>query len=411
MRSKYGARPLTGISRVPRIDDDGQIHFVAGYDPQTGLYHDQTPAFSVSSTPTHADASKAADRLLAPFKHYKFEDATAGRALLLGLVLTAVQRPFLPTSPMIAVRASMPGVGKGLLVRATAQLAYNSLPVIATWGHSDEEFAKRLDALLIQSPAMISIDNANGRLLRGDTLEAILSEGVADVRPLGRSETIRVRNRSLLVATGNNLIVTGDMARRTLVIDLMPKSASPERDVYPFNPAEIVQQHRTALLQAAFTIMRAYRLAKPAQNLPGIGSFDLWAERVRDPIEWLLGYDISEGFQQNKEEDPQRQEDAALLAALHDNYGTGPFKSADVHVIYGNVSNHRRAPHLHPTKPTPSEEELHAAIETAIGSKDITAKRIGQWAKRVDGAYIENYKLDLHHNRSSNSNEMKVQRI
>ncbi len=127
-----------------------------------------------------------------------------------------------------------------------------------------------------------------------------------------------------------------------------------------------------------------------------------------ETIEWLLCYDISEGFQQNKEEDPRRQEDAALLAALYDNYGTGPFKSADVHFICGNVSSHRRAPHLHPTKPTPQEEELHAAIETAIGSKDITAKRIGQWAKRVDGAYIENYKLDLHHNRSSNSNEMKV---
>ena len=305
----------------------------------------------------------------------------------------------------------MPGVGKGLLVRATAELAFNSLPVIATWGHSDEEFAKRFDALLIQSPAMISIDNANGRLLQGDTLEAILSEGVADVRPLGKSETVRVRNRSLIVATGNNLFISGDMARRTLVVDLLPKSASPERDVYPFNPAEIVQQHRTALLQAAFTIMRAFRLAKPAQNLPGIGSFESWARWVRDMIEWLLGYDISEGFQQNKEEDPRRQEDAALLAALHGYYGTGAFKSADVHAIYSNVTNHRRAPHLHPTKPTPQQDELHSAIEIAIGSKDITAKRIGQWAKRVDGAFIENYKLDVRHNRSSNSNEMTVQRI
>jgi hypothetical protein len=29
------------------------------------------------------------------------------------------------------------------------------------------------------SPAMLVIDNANGRLLRGDTLEMILSEGAA----------------------------------------------------------------------------------------------------------------------------------------------------------------------------------------------------------------------------------------
>jgi putative DNA primase/helicase len=409
MRSKYRARLLTGISRVPRIDDDGQVHFEAGYDAKTGLYHDQTPAFSLPPAPTHADALKALDTLLAPFQHYKFEDAAAGRALLLGMLFTAIKRPFLPTAPMFAVRASMPGVGKGLLVRATAQLAYNSLPVIATWGHSDEEFAKRLDALLIQSPAMISIDNANSRLLQGDTLEAILSEGVADVRPLGRSETVRVRNCSLIVATGNNLVVTGDMARRTLVIDLLPKSAAPERDIYPFNPAEIVQQQRTALLQAAFTIMRAYRLAKPVQTLPGIGSFELWARWVRDLIEWLFGYDISEGFQQNKEEDPRRQDDAALLAALHTIYGATTFKSSDVHTIYSDVANSKR--HIYAPTPTPEQAALHSAIESAIGSKDITAKRIGQWAKRVDGAFIENYKLDVRFNRSSNSNEMTVRRI
>jgi putative DNA primase/helicase len=408
MRSKYGARRLTGICRVPRIDDQGQVHFVSGYDPETGLYHDQTPAFSLPPAPTIADARAAADKLLAPFKHYVFEDAVAGRATLLGMILTALQRPFLPTAPMFAVRASMPGVGKGLLVRSTAYLAYNSLPVIATWGHNDEEFAKRLDALLIQSPAMISIDNANGRLLQGDALEAILSEGVADVRPLGRSETIRVRNRSFIVVTGNNLIVTGDMARRALVVDLLPKSQSPERDTYPFNPAEIVRQHRPELLQAAFTIMRAHRLAAPSQNLPGIGSFELWARRVRDPIEWLFGYDISNGFQQNKEEDPRRQEDAALLAALYNNYGTAAFRSADVHAIYSKVSNFKRLPYV--TKPTQVEEELHAAIEGAIGAKDITAKRIGQWAKRVDGAFIENYKLDVRMNRASNSNELRVTR-
>ena len=30
---EYGARPLRGIVRVPRIDDSGEIHFISGYDP------------------------------------------------------------------------------------------------------------------------------------------------------------------------------------------------------------------------------------------------------------------------------------------------------------------------------------------------------------------------------------------
>jgi hypothetical protein len=133
--------------------------------------------------------------------------------------------------------------------------------------------------------------------------------------------------------------------------------------------------------------MRAYRLARPAQNLPGVGSFDDWAWRVRDLVAWLLNYDLSETFQQNKQEDPHRQDDAALLAALHDIYGAAGVKSADVHAVYSKVATHKRAAHLSPT-PTPQEEALHAAIENAIGTKDITAKRIGQWARRVDGAFI-----------------------
>jgi hypothetical protein len=77
MRSKYGARVLTGISRVPRINDKGHVHFVAGYDSQTGLYHDQTPAFGVPAAPTRYDALKAADELLAPFEHYTFGGGTS----------------------------------------------------------------------------------------------------------------------------------------------------------------------------------------------------------------------------------------------------------------------------------------------------------------------------------------------
>jgi hypothetical protein len=201
------------------------------------------------------------------------------------------------------------------------------------------------------------------------------------------------------------------MARRALVLNVQPKSASPERDIYPFNPAEVVQQRRTAMLQAAFTIMRAYRLAgAPTQNLPGVGSFDLWARWVRDLVAWLLSYDLSEAFQQNKEEGPRRQEDAALLAALHNMYGVSPFKSADVHAVYTKVVTHKRAPHL-PPKPTAQEEELHAAIENAIGAKDVSARRVGQWARRVDGAFVERLKLEVRHDRATNANAITVQRI
>jgi len=41
------------------------------------------------------------------------------------------------------------------------------------------------------------IDNANGMQIQGDLLESMITEGRADIRPLGHSDIVRVRSRSL----------------------------------------------------------------------------------------------------------------------------------------------------------------------------------------------------------------------
>ena len=223
---------------------------------------------------------------------------------------------------MFIPRSAMAGTGKGKLGRALTELAFATAPAKVTWGGSPEEFEKRLAALLLQTPSAILIDNANGRMIKGDLLESIITEGYADIRPLGHSEMIRVYNRAFLMLTGNNPIITGDMARRALPIDVEPKSPDPDRDRFPFDPVEYVSQHRKELLEAAFSIMRAFRQADMPHypQLPAVGSFKDWSRKVRDLVYWLTDCDVSEGFHLNKAEDPHRQNDASLLEALYDCY-------------------------------------------------------------------------------------------
>ena len=78
MRGQYGAPPLRGIARVPRIDDTGIIHFMSGYDPATGLFHDRLPSFHIPLTPSQDDAREAAEVLLFPFSQYNFDDPACG---------------------------------------------------------------------------------------------------------------------------------------------------------------------------------------------------------------------------------------------------------------------------------------------------------------------------------------------
>ena len=411
LQGQYGARPLRGIIRVPRIDDDGTIRFLPGYDPQTGLFLDRSPTFKVPQHPSRGDARKAADVLLFPFSKYQFEDSAAGQALLLAAIFTAIERPFLPVAPMFVVRSSMPGTGKGKIVRSLVRLAFDTEPVAITWGGNSEEFEKRLAALLLRTPGVLSIDNANGMQIKGDLLESIITEGCADIRPLGHSKIVKVRNRSLVTLTGNNPIITGDMARRALSIDILPQSADPERDIYPFDPAEITRRRRTELLMAAFIAMRAFRLVgMPRQKLPAVGSFDDWSRKVRDLVYWLTDYDVSKAFQQNKAEDPRRLGDASLLAALHQHFGVNPFKAADPIAVHKRVKDQGRST-LQSPAPTAAEQALHDAIEDVLGSQKANdAKTFGYWARRIKGARIEGFILETHHNSVTNANDITVRR-
>ena len=404
MQGRYGARPLRGIVRVPRIDDDGKIYFTSGYDPQTGLYHDRPVTFDVLPDLSIENArSLAAEILLYPFSKYQFEDAAAGQALLLAAIFTALERPFLPVAPMFVVRSPMAGTGKGLIVRGLVRLAYDTAPVAITWGGSSEEFEKRLGALLLQTPGVLSIDNANGMQIKGDLLESIITEGCADIRVLGLSKIVTVRNRSFITLTGNNPTITGDMARRTLSINIVPRSADPERDCYPFHPVELIQSRRADYLRAAFSIMKAFRLlGMPRQGLPAVGSFDEWSYKVRDLVYLLTGYDVSEGFRHNKAEDPRRQSDASLLGALHQHCGTKTFKGADVIAVYEKLASHGSC--------TPSERALHDALDEVLGSRNVNAKSFGYWARRVSGAHNGGFVLEARHDPATNANVITVRR-
>jgi hypothetical protein len=139
----------------------------------------------------------------------------------------------------------------------------------------------------------------------------------------------------------------------------------------------------------------------PSQGLPAVGSFDDWS-RIRDLVHWLTDYDVSEAFRRNKAEDPKRQGDACLLAALHQRFDTKPFKGADVIAVYEKVEGH--------TSWTQAERALHDALDEVLGRRGVNAKLFGYWARRINGAHIGGFILGAEHDPTTNANVFKVQR-
>jgi hypothetical protein len=278
-----------------------------------------------------------------PYEFYAFEDPDNGPRQILAANLTALERPYMKTAPMFVVNGVQAGTGKGQVCRAIGRLALGTTPPFMSWGHDDDEFKKRFDTMLLASPAMLVMDNCNGRVLRGDTLEMILSEGEATIRQFNKLEAITVRSRTFLMANGNNIQISGDMSRRGIKINILPRSQSPESDVFPFTPEDYVIEHRDALLSDYYTIMRAFRHAgMPRSGLPAVGSFPEWERKVRDLIFWLTGHDLSGDFKKNKMDDPEQQEDAALLSALRNFSRERWFKASEIDAALKRATEHRR---------------------------------------------------------------------
>jgi putative DNA primase/helicase len=168
-----------------------------------------------------------------------------------------------------------------------AAIAIGQPMPVMTAGRTEEETEKRLGANLLAGQPLISIDNLNGEL-RSDMLCQIIERPVVEVRILGRSERVRIESRgTTYFATGNNLVVAGDLCRRTLPTRLDPQVERPELREFKGNPVATVLADRGAYVAAALIVCRAYHVAgRPGRAKP-IASFEDWSDTVRSALIWL----------------------------------------------------------------------------------------------------------------------------
>ncbi|MGN2393637.1 hypothetical protein ACTFO6_19360, partial [Pelomicrobium sp. G1] len=78
---------------------------------------------------------------------------------------------------------------------------------------ADAESAKRIDAAQLAGDQIIAIDNIE-RPLEGAALAQLLTQGARRIRLLGASTAVTVACTAMVVATGINLLVRGDLTRR-----------------------------------------------------------------------------------------------------------------------------------------------------------------------------------------------------
>ena len=350
MFGEWNLLPLAGVCTAPLLSEDGRVRAANGYDPETALWCCNVPALRLPLQPSCADAGAALLKLRREFQTFPFADAPrswdadlgvevvditepAGRdeSALLVALLTAVCRPSLWLAPGLLVTApavSGAGSGKGLLVRAVCCIAFGIRPRAFTSGGERQELDKRLAAELVEAQPALFLDNANGVVLRSDTLASLLTERPARVRLLGQTRMVPLNSTAFVAITGNGLTVTEDLARRFNPCELDARCEDPETRPFAAGFLQHIEQRRAELLAAALTIWRFGR--QNATRLPRgkpLGSFETWAEWCRDPLLALGCRDPVERIESLKAHDPHRQRIAELFQIWWEQHGAMPIKA------------------------------------------------------------------------------------
>ena len=334
-------KPLDGVITGPTIRLDGSVLDAPGYDAATRLLFDPMgeDVPEVPMRPTLDQARDALDLLMHPFQTFPFVDANA-RGAMLAAILSAAVRPVLPTSPAFAFDAPIQGSGKSLLATCIGAMLENRAPNIwpHTAGQNDDEIRKRLFAALLSGAKTLIWDNVVGTFDSASMAAFITAPTWID-RILGKSEAPSIPNRALLILTGNNMSLAGDLPRRVIICRIDPETNQPFARQFDLHPLQWVLEHRAAMLAAACILIRA-RFTHMADAAPGrLASFEAWDDLVRQTVCWAdmalrpgaFG-DPMDLVREAQAADPESDALFSLLDALRDQFGGAEFNAKEVQV-------------------------------------------------------------------------------
>jgi hypothetical protein len=199
-----------------------------------------------------------------------------------------------------------------MLVDIASIIATGHEAGVMSQGKTAEEFEKRLGALLMRGDAIIAIDNCEIPL-EGDILCSALTQPKIAVRILGRSEMPTVQANALFTATGNNLVIKGDLTRRTLVGRLDPRVERPELTTFTYNPIADAKVNRAEIVVAVLTMLRAYNVAGRPNRPPTLANFGAYSDLVRGALMWLGVADPIKTMERTRAKDPVLRDLKAVM--------------------------------------------------------------------------------------------------
>lgn len=383
-------RDLRGVVHTPSFRMDGSIITRPGYDDASGLLYlpvGEQPDF-VPDVPTSSDVEMANKRLAYLLQDFAFV-SDHDRASYIGLMLTPLLRTMLPAPYKLGViEAHQPGSGKSFLARALTHLHGGvEQPGLAP---NDEELGKAVGAILdTQTAPVVVFDNVEG-IVRSPLLAGLLTSPTFSMRRLGSSTRIEATNDRLWVMTANNATLSGDLGRRNMRVRIDPGMPNPElRTGFAIADFEaFVREHRGELLWSLLVLIRNWVVrGRPFVGEPTQDSYGRWIASLRGVLAAAgVPGTVDDPSTKSDAYDPEAEEFAALLRAVHDRFGEHPWTAKQ---MLAQVCH--PAVQADPSRPISFDDLPAWLVEKHRGGDPVTlARPLGTGLRFRQGRYFGN---------------------
>lgn len=383
-----GVRHLEAVVEYPVLRPDGSVLCKPGYDDATGLLLAHAgPLPRLPDHPDHEAAISARDLLLEVVADFPFE-RDAHRAAWLAALLTPLARfAFAGPAPLFLVDANVRAAGKGLLLDCISRTITGERFSIATYTDDESELRKRITSLAVGGDRLALFDNLSGKFGNA-VLDAALTATAWKDRLLGVNRVVEAPLYITWYATGNNVAIGADTARRICHVRLESPQERPEerRDFRHPNLLAWIGEQRQRLLASALTILRAYFVAGcPDQKLPAWGSYESWSSVVRAAVVWVGMPDPGETRLLLQDQADVNAEGMAVLLACWEKMDPERRGLTTAEVI---DLLHKQPPE----SPPDFHADAKAALESLLGKPDARqlGNRLRSYRRRIfQGRFID----------------------
>jgi hypothetical protein len=291
MKRNDGALPtIAAITTLPVVLADGHILVADGLERARGIvFIVEQKLMKLVPERTSCTTTAVGEAMRFLCDEWLVDVATdqKGKAVLVTLAITIIERSLLDQRPAYFVTAGKRGNGKTTTLKMILEAVTGTPATASAWSPNEEERRKALLAYFLYGVPYILWDNiARGTQISCPHIEKSCTSAYYADRKLGVSEMVATAAATIHVFTGNNVAPKGDLASRSLQVRLDADRIDPENRKFKHpDPLAWTSAHRNKILQALYTILLGNPTLNLAHDAPMKTRYKMWQRIIGSAVE------------------------------------------------------------------------------------------------------------------------------